>query len=221
MFSIICLYNDRIILDEWLCDGLSKQTVPYELKLLDNTKGQFTSAAQALNQASQNLDNKYIMFVHQDVRLGSKTWLADAERCLDGLGNFGAAGVAGSSKENRGLANVIHGVPPIQAGFKTDKPTPVQTLDGCLVMTRKDVFMKIGFDETTCKYWHLYPIDYCLDLGTKGYNVYVIPYGIYHLSKGSGAVQSEGFKKTKEQIIKKHRDHVDCIYTTTGVWETR
>ncbi len=74
MFSIISVYHNKETLEEDLLKGLKNQTTNYELILIDNTKGQFKSAARALNYGAKQIksQSKYIMFVHQDVDLCSK-----------------------------------------------------------------------------------------------------------------------------------------------------
>jgi len=49
MIAIVCVYNDERVLADFLLDSLSRQTAPYELITIDNTKNEFSSAAQALN----------------------------------------------------------------------------------------------------------------------------------------------------------------------------
>ena len=71
MISIVCVYNNERLLADFLLDSLSRQTVHYELITIDNTENQFTSAVQALNCGGRKARGKYIMFVHQDIRLCS------------------------------------------------------------------------------------------------------------------------------------------------------
>ena len=48
MISIVCVYNSEQILNEYLINSLKKQSVKYELILLNNIKGKYKSAAEAL-----------------------------------------------------------------------------------------------------------------------------------------------------------------------------
>ena len=43
MISIVCVYNDKKILENYLLKSLRKQSSKYELITLDNTKGLFKS----------------------------------------------------------------------------------------------------------------------------------------------------------------------------------
>jgi len=219
MFSIICIYNDQNILNDYLLHSLMKQTVPYELIAIDNSQQQYKSAPRIMNEVGMMAKHDYIMFVHQDVALETETWLEDVERELKELEFLGAAGVAGCDHEGT-VANVMHGTPPSFVTIKQiTKPVTKQTLDGCLIIIPKKVFEEIHFDEKTCDGWYLYASDYCLDLLRNDLKIYVLPDKIYHLSLGPS--YSQMYIDAVNKIIKKHRGHFKIIYTTTGIWDTR
>lgn len=79
MISIVCVYNDEKILNDFLLKSLKAQTVEYELIKIDNTQNRFKSAAEALNYGGKKAKGEYIMLVHQDVDLSSDTWLKNEE----------------------------------------------------------------------------------------------------------------------------------------------
>jgi GT2 family glycosyltransferase len=217
-FSIICAYNNRRKLNDYLIRSLSNQTVSYELFAIDNTNGKTISAAGILNVTARKAKYNYLMFVHQDVALDSKDWLANVQRELDSLSLLGAAGVAGNS-ENGLVASVSHGNPPAFVGTeRLNQPVQVQTLDGCLMIVPRKIFQKISFDEITIEGWYLYAVDYCLDLARLGYRIYVLPHQIYHES--TGPRDSSVYQKTLNNIITKHRSHTKIIYSTVGEWKT-
>lgn len=101
MISVVCVYNNEEILKNWLLKSLNSQTASYEFIPVNNNEKKFTSAAEALNYGGALANGQYIMFVHQDIDLLSNTFLADAEKILDGLDNLGVAGVAGVSENGR------------------------------------------------------------------------------------------------------------------------
>jgi hypothetical protein len=217
-FSVICVYNDRYKLNNYLIKSLNNQTAPYELLAIDNTEGQIKSAPNIFNETAKKAKYDYLMFVHQDVDLDSRDWLANVQKDLKSLFRLGAAGVAGKNRDGF-AASVSHGSPPIFVGpVRLEKPVRVQTLDGCLVIVPKNIFKKISFDESTIEGWHLYVVDYCLDLARRGYWMYVLPQHIYHES--TGPRDSKVYQKTLNNIINKHRDHVRVIYSTVGEWKT-
>ena len=240
MISIVCVYNDERLLADFLLDSLSRQTVLYELITIDNTKNQFTSAAQALNYGGRKARGNYIMFVHQDIRLCSTEWLHDAERTLDSLPNLGVAGVAGKREGGYILANLTNGTPPTAAGTQIGaEPLPVKTLDECLTIVPRDVFNVLQFDEITCDGWHLYAVEYCVSSMLLGFALYVLPFHTYHLSGGTSSTPTEPIDRlisrcpmavqaflpkeyyvALKKVIKKHKNNVSKIHTVFGDWNT-
>jgi len=233
VISVVCVYNNKRILNDFLLKSLRNQIVDYELILLDNTQEKFKSAAEALNYGGKKAKGKYIMFVHQDVDLSSDSWLEEVEKTVDSIQNLGVAGVAGR-KDKKGVMTVIkHGNPSVHAGSITiKKPEEVQTLDECLIIVPKSVFQVLQFDEKVCDDWHLYAVDYCLSVaGRLGYGIFVLPMYIYHLSRGF--VSKSKFKKildlgslpksyysTLRKLLRKHRKYFKKVYTTCGIWNT-
>lgn len=236
MISIVCVYNDGEILKNYLLKSLENQTVEFEFIKIDNTKNAFKSAAEVLNYGAKKANGKYIMFVHQDVDLSSRTWIECAEKTLDSIDNLGIAGVAGMSEEGRTNKdrgkNVIRSMDNTWGlGNPIQKPEPVQTLDECLAIIPKKVFDKFRFDEKTCNDWHLYIVDYCLSMKKAGLGVYVIPMYIHHKSIGFSSAKylkdflpfyplPKRYYETLGKVCKKHRLHFNKIYTTCGTWNT-
>jgi len=104
MISIVCVFNNKDTLEDCLLRSLGIQTSPYEPIFIDNRRGRFRSAAEALNHGGAKATGKYIMFVHQDVEFISDSWLGDAEKLLDSIADLGIAGVAGISRGKSGNA---------------------------------------------------------------------------------------------------------------------
>lgn len=218
MISVVCVYNNRQILNNCLIKSLENQNCDYELILVDNTQNKFNSAAKALNYGGHQAKEDYIMFVHQDMELNSPTWLSDVEEMLNSMENVGVAGVAGK-KGRTPRSNMKHGTPPRSVGiFPQDGPIEVQTVDECLAIVPRRVFQETPFNEETCQGWHLYLADYCLSLKTNGYNVYVVPQSSYHLSAGDSF--SDDYYQTVRKLMKKHKSDYEWIYATTGNWHT-
>ena len=215
--SVICAFNDRQKLDAFLIPSLRKQTSPYELLLVDNTRGRYTSATEVLNETARRAGFDHLMFVHQDVSLNSEHWLREARGSVSRLKRCGAAGVAGSNRRGT-WAGVLHGDPPRLAGRRVRKPVEVQTLDGCLIIAPKAVFETVRFDAAH-KSWYLYVADYCLDLARHGYRSYVLPGDVYHESPGPP--HPDTYEDARKYMIEKYRDDVAIVHTTVGNWKTR
>lgn len=231
MISIICVYNNEALLNNCLLQSLKSQSVEYELILLNNTNNKFHSAAEALNEGGKRAHQKFFMFVHQDVDLSSPFFLENIEKKIDSIQQLGVAGVAGK-KDSTGVFTIIqNSEPPIPAGKNPiDTILEVQTLDECLIIIPKTVFNTIGFDEGVCDNWHLYAVDYCLNVKKMGLKSYVIPVSIYHKSPlipksiihilfSMGALPS-GYYSTLKKVLYKHKNEIACIYTTCGDWST-
>ncbi|MFZ5564191.1 MAG: glycosyltransferase [Thermodesulfobacteriota bacterium] len=217
-FSIICVFNDRKKLSRYLIQSLKLQKTRYELIAIDNRQNIFPCAATVLNETAARARYDLLMFVHQDVALLSDTWLTDAQNNIESLDNFGGAGVAGNGPQGV-VAGIFHGTPPKPVGrVRITKPMPVQTVDGCLLIVPKNLFLGTGFDERTCPGWYLYVANFCLDMARQGRHIYVLPREVYHESTGPG--NSRVLDETRKNIIQKHRDHVGMIYTTMGEWST-
>jgi len=204
MFSIICIYNNREILDNYLLKSLDNQKTNFELILVDNSSDKFESAAEALNYAGQKAKGDYLMFIHQDFEFDSNNWLEEAKKTLSFLDNLGIAGIAGKY-DRKLISNIKTGYPPVLAGpIQIEKPEKVQTLDECLIIIPKKLFNKIRFDEIVCDNWHLYATDYCLMVKKAGYDVYVLPLGGYHASPGY-SFTPEAYYSTLKKLVKKLR----------------
>lgn len=220
MISVVCVYNNRAILDECLLKSLKDQTTDFELITLDNTRSQFTSASEALNQGGSLAKGDYILFIHQDIVLESESWLHDLEQSLGELDNLGVVGVAGrSADEWEVVTNITHGIPPDRASrFHVTAPMKVQTIDECAFVVPKSVFNQLRFDEETCYHWHLYSVEYCLSANRLGYSAYVLPLELYH--KSEGASMSKDYFLVLEKVIEKHKEEYSKIYTAMGNWAT-
>jgi len=233
MISIICVYNNKRTLQNYLLKSLSEQKTAFELITIDNTENRFTSAAAALNYGAKQATGDYFLFVHQDVDLCLDSWLSRTEEISDSLPNLGVAGVAGLSENGATLRErckntITHGLEAKVWGNPIKEPELVQTVDECLMIIPKPVFDLVQFDEAVCKRWHLYGVDYCLSIRTEGFDVYVIPQSIYHRT-GQSAIRHSTFLKslpddayfdTLGRLIKKHKNRYRWIHTSCGSWST-
>lgn len=221
MITVICVYNNRKILEDKLLKSLNQQSNEYELILIDNSSGNYKSAAEALNYGAKNATSDYLMFVHQDIDLNYPKCLRDIERMVEDLEDFGVAGVAGYGETDGKhvmYSNIKDGYPPKDVGLNLDHPMEVQTVDECLFIVARSLFNELKFDETTCPDWHLYGAELCLDAKNLGKTVYILPIKIYHASRTASF--SKSYYTTLKNVVKKHGREYESINTSCGIWRT-
>lgn len=219
LFSVVCVYNDEKILEDYLLKGLSDQDCSYETLLIDNRNGSYVSAASAFNSVLQGAKGRYVIFSHQDIFLGRSDSLSQIEKTLEGWGENVVAGIAGKKEGSWTISNITHGDPPSRPG-KTgvQKAEKVQTFDECFYVVSKKLLDRSPFDEVTCSGWHLYAVDYCLSVENYA-TVLVLPLqGIHH--KGGNSFDLGGYYQILKKVAGKHRGDVKKIYTTCGDWPT-
>lgn len=219
MLSIICVYNNKDILQKYLLKSLNEQKIEFETILVDNSNKKFNSAAEALNHGAEKSTGDILVFVHQDICFCPEN-LKEIKEYYYSVDNLGIAGVAGVSETKKGvISNINHGSPPEPCGINsTEDITPVQTLDECIVIIPKEVFIENKFDQYICDDWHLYVVDYCLNIKSKGYKVVIFPLELYHRSPGYS--MSEKYYLTMQKLLKKHRKNYTWIYTSLGNYNT-
>lgn len=181
MLSIICAYNDKKILDQFLLDSLKKQVnCNYELILVDNSDNKFKSASMALNFGSIKAKGDVFVYIHQDVYLIDHLALSKIEDFS--LNNsFGVCGVAGVNSANEILSSVYQGRNKIIAGNKCETISEVNVLDECLFFIKKKDFD--GFDYLGDT-WHFYAVNYSYKCLQKDLSNYLFPVDVWHYSPG-------------------------------------
>jgi len=224
MISVICVYSDNRVLNDVLLKSLGNQTVKYELIALDNRDKRFNSAAQALNYGGVSAKGDYIMFVHQDMWLGSDSWLEDVERVIESLPNLGVAGVAGMSEKGKNWAEKVKfSIDVYDHGHwedigRVDKAMEVQILDECILIVPRPVFNRLRFDEDIFDGWDCYGADYCLSVKKLGLKAYVIPGSCSHccLRAGYQIWEFKELLKYHKKLYLKHRKNYRVIHTWMG-----
>jgi len=224
MISIVCVYNNEKKLSDVLLKSLANQTAAYELITLDNTGNRYRSAAEALNSGGTKAKGDYLMFVHQDLWLGSSSWLEDVEEMLKSIPDLGVAGVAGTvdkgrnSRERFRFSIDTYLEECWEETSRVQEPEEVQTLDECLLIVPETVFAKLQFDEKVFDGWDCYGVDYCLSIKQLGLKAYVIPAPCSHscLRAYSKIWELKGLLKSQKSLYKKHKSNYKYIYTWLG-----
>lgn len=226
-FSIICVYNDREILEKWLLSSLETEDEKlYEKVLVDNRENKFSSAAEALNHGADRAEGDYYVFVHQDVRLEGEKWLNqlsdEIESAEPEMGLIGISGMisSGGSNYERMLNTMYHGEDKEVTEWSSEinGPRRVQTVDELLFVIPSQIFDELdGFYEDVCFHWHMYAVEFCLRLFKRTQKVpYVASIPVWHRSKGMS--QGSGYYRTLVRIADKYSEF-DKVYTTCGEYK--
>ncbi|MFD1562791.1 glycosyltransferase [Haloarchaeobius amylolyticus] len=220
-FSIICVYNDRETLDEFLDTGLKNQTCRnFEKIYIDNRDSTYESASEALNEGAFKASGKYLVFIHQDVRLTPR-YLSYSLSYLDEIDNLGVAGAAGvrstGNCRSEGVNLIHHGQErkKWERGTHIESPKEVDSLDELILIVPKKVFEEERFSTSVCKGWHLYGVEYSIRMKKSGKKVVVLPLDLWHYSDGGW--RDVRHDLTLLRIIHQYPD-LQCIHTTGGSW---
>ena len=211
MISVVCVVNDRPVFESNLLASLKQQDTEYELVKVENDRGQFSSIPKALNQGGLKAHGEYVMFAHQDVSLVKESWLRRAEAACKPFGK-GVFGVASVSSNGDYLGFIIDRGEFWGAPLK--EPIETFTLDECLMILPRDIFLENKFDESFR--FHSYGADLTLRLKKQGLGVYVIPCPIYHNSATIPILEAGSLEADDALLYKKHSAAFPNLRKTTG-----
>ena len=222
--TVVCCYNNAAMYHDFE-ECLKEQTCPCKLIGINNEGNQgFTSCAAAYNSVIRDIDTKYVIYSHQDIRLKEKDTLEKFLGYLDRLNRDDLLGVAGVRfDDEEGIySNIIHVYNQTgklhHAGVAyVEGMIPCDTLDECFFGGYTEHFLKHPFDEKLCDNWHLYAVERCLNTKVEGRKegkenaVYVCDVLLFHLSSGNvNAAFVKGFCK----ICKHYASDFPIIKTT-------
>jgi GT2 family glycosyltransferase len=92
----------------------------------------------------------------------------------------------------------------------------IQTMDGLCLIARRDIATAVRFDEDTFDGWHLYDVDFSVNVSHSGYKTGIccdIPY--IHASasiRDSNIFDGEIYRKYAERFAAKHADKLQPNY---------
>ncbi|RZA01079.1 MAG: hypothetical protein EOP47_11970 [Sphingobacteriaceae bacterium] len=176
--------------------------VPYEIIATDNSKGE-KGLCEVYNAAAMRAQYDVLCFMHEDIILKTENWGTVLNDIFNNNPEVGLVGVVGGSYKSIapsgwGGQGVNHSYCNIIQSFKYEKKQDkfcyrnpnrvklqhVASIDGVFMCTTKKVFATHKFDEASFKGFHVYDIDFSLNIG-QHYKV-AVTYDILlnHLSEG-------------------------------------
>ena len=210
MISVVCVYNNRALLERCLLSSLERQNTHCDVITVDNRDSAFASAACALNHGAEATIGEWVLFAHQDVALLSQDWLARAEDILERDSPKGWVGAVG--RDHRGKLKAFMLDRAMLLGHPFDSLEKVQTLDECLLIHRRLPHGQKYFDEALSG-WHAYGVDACCAAIRAGRKNYVIPLPIWH---DSPSTNLSGLAESHEYVWRKYKSALQRIHTTCG-----
>lgn len=222
MISIITIVNRPQLFEQFKKSLSAQVDVNYELIEIDNTNNQYSSARKAYDDAVKRSRGEYLLFIHPDIRFENTRALSTIMASVQRIQNFGIIGIAGCPEKLVGnkrviYSNIVHGTPPISAGRKITEAREVQTVDECFFIVSRNSYNKIPFSHA--EGWHLYAVEICLQYLKAGYQNYVVPADIWHLSAGKSL--DYHYVQQLKRLIKKYKEYFPYINTTVKKWGTR
>ena len=204
MISIIISSRDNGMLQNTANNIAQTIGVPYELVVIQNNEGKY-GICKAYNQGADRAKYDILCFMHEDISFETQGWGQNVARHLSNK-EIGLIGIAGgdtkslvpsswpSSIFQSEISIIQHYSDKQKAADKivttgypddTNLYKKVACIDGAWMCTRKDVFAKYRFDETTFKGFHCYDIDYSLQLRPDYAVCVVFDVLLHHYSEGS------------------------------------
>jgi Glycosyltransferase like family len=202
MISIIICSVDPVSLANIKKNIEQTVGVPYEIIVIGNSANRY-GICQAYNEGGAQARFPLLCFMHEDIAFETAGWGEIVRRHLSDS-RTGLLGVAGSDAKSlvpsgwtfsivsREINMVQHyrfsGAPPLrirETGQTQAGPLKkVVVVDGFWLCTKREVFDRFKFDETTFTGFHGYDIDFSLQVNTQ-YDVCVaFDVVIHHFSEG-------------------------------------
>jgi len=170
---VVCVKSKKVY-NKCLKSSLEKQNVKYKLIKAPV----HLSLPASYNSIINQLNTKYVAFIHQDLRMLENTWLERAEKFCD-LKEFGVLGIAGRSWGGKCTGYILHQssatkfrdhvhyhdkkyIAQLYGDIKGKNHMQLtQTLDSMVLIVSVKVLRKIKFDERITQ---ALGVDYCLRL---------------------------------------------------------
>lgn len=203
-----------------------KGCIPENLILIDNSRSQFKSCAEAYNTViERNIDkiNDIIIFIHPDMAFDNDVF---EKRIVAELkDNPNQILCLAGKTDTYVYTNLKHRQTKENIAMPLSEKKECISADECCFAMTKELFMNIKFDEEICDNWHLYAVDFCYEAKRRGIKTYIIPEPMYHKENSErGLTADNHFIQCMRKLTKKYRNDFDCIKSTcyscptSGLW---
>jgi hypothetical protein len=208
---IICSANsqDLVLVKENIAQTIG---VAHEIIAFDNSQGK-KGMCELYNEGARAAKYDVLCFMHEDIEMKTADWGKKVLSTFASNPNLGLLGVAGggyksvvpSSWYNADLevngefyCNLIQGFKYSgREAFwdyrnpKNEKLSQVASIDGCWMVTHKNIALETPFDQNLLKHFHAYDIDFSLSVG-RDYDI-AVTYEVLlsHFSEGDFSAQWE------------------------------
>lgn len=225
ILSIVTVINHKEVFIKRLYKSLSDQKFEdYELKVIDNRSGRYSSLARAYNSVIGNLHGELIMFVHPDIvflhpdALGNM--IESVRMCAEKEKKAAVFGVAGAcfGKDHCGVSAIRHGADKRKGGigsFSKHCCRNVQTVDACCFFVKKQLIRKFRFWDKLNGF-HLCVEELCLRVQEYGFQSVVIPADLWHVSDGRSLDST--YYREAVKVVKRHKS-AEYLNTTSFHWK--
>ena len=222
LVSVICVYNNEAQLNAQLKASLRSQDLEYEFIGLDNSSGEFPSAAAALNQGAKISRGDVLIFSHQDIFLKTENGLGELAGAIAGCETGTIVGTQGVKEPSRTYyENLTAGAdydPALQNKCEK-KLYEVSCVDEGLFGMTRSTWILHPFDEALCDNWHLYAVEACLWAREQGHSVFVQPVQLHHFSRGRiTRSYMKGLIRLADRYGKSHRYIWTTCYKVSSSW---
>lgn len=219
--SIVTIISDAAIYEKWLDESsLQQKDINIEIiPVMNINNSKFNSARDALNYGASQSHGKYILFAHQDIKFLSDDVIRTIYDYAESIEDFGVIGVAGSkgnTKSHNILTTIVQGDKGYKVGTMINKPTEVMTVDECLFLIKREVWEGHHFSNKSG--WHLYAVEYCLEMLDENKKNFVIPAQIWH--KSDGVSLNYLYCDQLYELLNKYKNKYKYINTTVKTWPT-
>ncbi len=154
----------------------------HEFIVFDNRESRY-GLCKVYNLCAQQAKYPYLCFAHEDILIATKDWGRKLIAHIENDSAIGAIGVAGIGfvserrKPSTPRAAAFFRVKHIdkRTGRRADIWRPkgkeglfqVATIDGQFILTTKKVWREFAFDEERFTHFHLYDLDFSMQVGTR------------------------------------------------------